>query len=180
MLYESIIFSFFVCLTIRLVMNDYMPRTSFQLAGPSRDVVALRHQFPHQHMQPVVAEGPTHFPNFRNRVWTFHVQGVDMRLSMHQSDPPTVQRAVVSELEKLFLSALNQCVRDGANTDDLVHIYLDCAGLEYRFQFNPTGPHAVTLGKCICLLIVCLVFSEKNYYFLLQELCFLVMGCIPF
>ena len=161
-------------------MNDYMPRTSFQLAGPSRDVVALRHQFPHQHMQPVVAEGPTHYPNFRNRVWTFHVQGVDMRLSMHQSDPPTVQRAVVSELEKLFVNALNQCVRDGANTNDLVHIYLDCAGLEYRFQFNPTGPHAVTLGKYILFYMIFLFFFHNVFSFLIQELFFLLMGCILF
>ena len=33
----------------RLVMNDYAPQTSFQVTGPSRDVVALRHQFPYQH-----------------------------------------------------------------------------------------------------------------------------------
>ena len=33
----------------RLVMNDYLPQTSFQVSGPTRDVVALRHQFPYQH-----------------------------------------------------------------------------------------------------------------------------------
>ena len=150
--------SCFFILVYRMVLNDYLPRTSFQLACPLRDVVALQHQFPYQHIQPVVAEGPTDYPNFRNRVWTFHVQGLDMRLSMHQNDSPTVQRAVVSELEKLFLNALNQCVQDGANLEDLVHIYLDCAGLEYRFQFNPCGPHAVTLGKfhffCVCILFL--------------------------
>ena len=93
-----------------------------------------------------------------------------MRLSMHQSDPPTVQRAVVSELEKLFLNALKQCVRDGANTNDLVHIYLDCAGLEYRFQFNPTGPHAVTLGKCTYFILIFFCCKKKkkcaNIFFL--------------
>ena len=136
-----------------MVLNDYLPRTSFQLAGPSRDVVALQHQFPYQHMRPVVAEGPTDYPNFRNRVWTFHVQGVDMRLSMHQNDPPSTQRAVVSELEKIFLNALHQCVQDGAELNNLVHMYLDCAGLEYRFQFNPCGPHAVTLGKSDIFLV---------------------------
>ena len=151
-------FKIFFC---RMVLNDYLPRTSFQLAGPSREVVALQHQFPYQHMRPVVAEGPTDYPNFRNRVWTFHVQGVDMRLSMHQNDPPSTQRAVVSELEKIFLNALHQCVQDGAELNNLVHMYLDCAGLEYRFQFNPCGPHAVTLGKSdiyIFLLMISFVY----------------------
>ena len=30
-------------------MNDYLPQTSFEVAGPARDVVAHRHQFPYQH-----------------------------------------------------------------------------------------------------------------------------------
>ena len=47
-----------------------------------------------------------------------------------------MKKAVVAELESFFFGALNQCVRDGASVNDLVHVYLDCAGLEYRFQFN--------------------------------------------
>ena len=69
-----------------------------------------------------------------------------MRLTSHRDDPPSVKRAVASELETLFVGALDQCVRDGASLIDLMHIHLDCSGLEYRFQFNPSGPHAVTLG----------------------------------
>ena len=34
----------------------------------------------------IVGEGPRVNPNFRNRVWTFNVRGVDMRLTMHQND----------------------------------------------------------------------------------------------
>ena len=169
----------------RLVMNDYLPQTSFQVSGPARDVVALRHQFPYQHRfvykeiyfkllffcnclkiinfcwfvvfrEVVVGEGPQVNPNFRNRVWTFNVRGVDMRLTMHQNDAAGVRRAVTSELERLILSALEQCERDGASPNDFVHLYMECSGLEYRFSFNPCGPHAVTLGE----------FFFMHYYYL--------------
>ena len=53
---------------------------------------------------------------------------------------PSVKKAVVAELESFFFGALNQCVRDGASVNDLVHVYLDCAGLECHFPFNPSGP----------------------------------------
>ena len=72
-----------------------------------------------------------------------------MCLTNHCDDSPSVKQAVVSELENLFLGALNKCVRDDASLSNLVHIYLDCAGLEYRFQFNPSGPHAITLGTLL-------------------------------
>ena len=94
-----------------------------------------------------MGEGPHVNPHFRNRMWTFNVRGVDMRLTMHQNDAAGVQRAVTSELERLMLSALEQCERDGASLNDFVHLYLECSGLEYRFSFNPCGPHAITLGK---------------------------------
>ena len=94
-----------------------------------------------------MSEGPRVNPNFRNRMWTFNVRGVDMRLTMHQNDAAGVQRAVTCELERLILSALEQCERDGALLNDFVHLYLECSGLEYRFSFNPCAPHAVTLGK---------------------------------
>ena len=131
------------------MMEVIQPRTRFTLTAEPRDVVSFRHHFPHQHFQPHVAQGPSFNPNFRNRAWTFNVEGVDMRLTSHRDDPPSVKKAVVSELESLFLGALNQCVTDGASENDLVHINLDCSGLEYRFQFNPSGPHAVTLGTLL-------------------------------
>ena len=98
-----------------------------------------------------MGEGPRVNPIFRNRVWTFNVRGVDMRLTMHKNgiDAAGVRQAVTSELERLILSALEQCERDGASLNDFVHLYLECSGLEYRFSFNPCGPHAVTLGKFI-------------------------------
>ena len=82
-----------------------------------------------------------------------------MRLTSHRDDPPAMKQAVASELENLFVGALKQCVRDGANLNDLVHIYLDCAGLEYRFQFNPSGPHAVTLGEFLFFVYVLYVHT---------------------
>ena len=37
----------------------------------------------------------------------------------------------------------------GAQMTDIVHFYLECAGLDYFFCFNPSGPHAVTLDEFI-------------------------------
>ena len=141
------------------MMEVIRPSTRFSLASQRSDVPSLRHQFPYQHFQPTVTEGPRFNPNFRNRTWTFSVEGVDMRLTSHRDDPPTMKRAVASELENLFIGALKQCVTDGANLNDLVHIYLDCAGLEYRFQFNPSGPHAVTLGEFVFFVYVLYVHT---------------------
>ena len=132
------------------MMEVIRPTTRFSLESQRSDVRSFRRHFPHQHFQPTVAEGPTFNPNFRNRAWTFSVEGMDMRLTSHRDDPRTMKQDVASELERLFVGALKQCVTDGASLNDLVHIYLDCSGLEYRFQFNPSGPHAVTLGKSLC------------------------------
>ena len=103
-----------------------------------------------------MSEGPRVNPNFRNRMWTFNVRGVDMRLTMHQNDAAGVQRAVTCELERLILSALEQRERDGASLNAFVHLYLECSRLEYRFSFNPCGPHAVTLGKLF--LFFCFIY----------------------
>ena len=70
-----------------------------------------------------------------------------MRLSMHVNDPPSVKKAVSSELERIILGALKQVHRDGAQTTDLVHFYLECAGLDFSFCFNPSGSNGVTLGN---------------------------------
>ena len=118
-------------------MNDYLPQTSFQLVS-HREVT--------QH-QAVLQEGPTNSPNFRIHGWTFHVRGIDMRFSMHVNDPPSVKKAVSSELERIIIGALKQVHRDGAQMTDLVHFYLECAGLDFSFCFNPSGANAVTLGK---------------------------------
>ena len=110
-----------------------------------------------------MGEGPRVNPNFRNRVWTFNVRGVDMRLTMHQNDAAGVRRAVTSELERLIFSALEQCERDGASPNDFVHLYLECSGLEYRFSFNPCGPHAVTLGKFFYDKVKVFLCINKKY-----------------
>ena len=125
-------------------MNDYLPQTSFHSVG-RREVT--------QH-QAVLQEGPTLSPNFRIHGWTFQVRGVDMRLSMHVNDPPSVKKAVSSELERIILGALKQVHRDGAQTTDLVHFYLECAGLDFSFCFNPSGSNGVTLGNFFSIFVI--------------------------
>ena len=73
------------------------------------------------------------------------------------NDPPSVKKAVSSELERI-VGALKQVHRDGAQMTDLVHFYLECAGLDFSFCFNPSGSHAVTLGKSFSLLFFFHVF----------------------
>ena len=72
-----------------------------------------------------------------------------MRLRMHVNEPPSVKKAVSSELEHIIVGALKQVHRDGAQMTDLVHFYLECAGLDFSFCFNPSVSHAVTLGKFV-------------------------------
>ena len=104
-----------------------------------------------------------------------------MRMTVHRNDPSGAIHTVSSELEKLFVNALKQCVRDGASLNDLVNIYLDCAGLEYRFQFNPSGPHAVTIGMCISFSFIYVYFlnniCELNKY---QALLLVITGSIKY
>ena len=132
----------------RLVMNDYQ-LTSFQSVDGAREVS--------QH-QAVLQEGPTNSPNFRIHGWTFHVRGVDMRLSMHVNDPPSVKKAVSSELERIIIGALKQVHRDGAQLTDLVHFYMECAGLDFSFCFNPSGANAVTLGEFFVVSLFIIIF----------------------
>ena len=62
------------------------------------------------------------------------------------NDPPSVKKAVLSELESILIGALKQVHQDGAQMTDLVHFYLECAGLDFSFCYNPSGANAVTLG----------------------------------
>ena len=135
-------------------MNDYQ-LTSFEPIGGSREVS--------QH-QAVLQEGPTNSPNFRIHGWTFHVRGMDMRLSMHVNDPPSVNKAVSSELERIIVGALKQVHRDGAQMTDLVHFYLECAGLDFSFCFNPSGTNTVTLGKFFIFFFLLLFFFFKFFF----------------
>ena len=118
-------------------MNDYQ-LTSFQSVGGAREVS--------QH-QAVLQEGPTNSPNFRIHGWTFHVRGMAMRFN-----PPSVKKAISSELERIIIvGALKQVHHDGAQMTNLVHFYLECAGLDFSFCFNPSGANAVTLGEFFLL-----------------------------
>ena len=100
--------------------------------GPAREVTCC---LPQSH-EAVVQEGPSNHSNFCIHGWTFHVCGIDMRLTMHVNDSSSVKQAVTSELEKIVYGALQQCHH---------------AGLDYSFCscFNPIGPHAVTLDEFI-------------------------------
>ena len=46
-----------------------------------------------------------------------------------------------------FCTALNLVLNDGAKPTDIVHIYLNCDGIDQCFVFNPAGQYAVTLGQ---------------------------------
>ena len=95
-----------------------------------------------------------------------------MRLSMHVNDPPSVKKAVSSELERIIIGALNQVHRDGAQMTDLVHFYLECAGLDFSFCFNPSGANAVTLGKFFIIHYSVFIFFFYNVYFFFLCRCF--------
>ena len=97
-----------------------------------------------------VAEGPLRLDRFRAQKWTFRVVGnVSLRLTFHHYDPASQKKRVMDEIEYFFRSALQQCLRDGAQPSDIVHIYLDCEGMDFRFFFNPTGPHTMTFEKLL-------------------------------
>ena len=66
---------------------------------------------------------------------------------MHAQDPPSLKRAVSSELEKIIVGALKQVHHDGAQIPFIMHFYLECAGLDFSFCFDPIGSNDVTLGK---------------------------------
>jgi len=78
---------------------------------------------------------------------------------MHVNDPPSVKKAVSSELERIIIGALKQVHRDGAQLTDLVHFYMECAGLDFSFCFNPSGANAVTLGKFFFHYSLFVIFS---------------------
>ena len=83
-----------------------------------------------------------------------------MRLSMHANDPPSVNKAVSSELERIIVGALKQVPRDGVQMADLVHLYLECARLDFSFCFNPSGANALTLGKFFIIYFFRCIFSS--------------------
>ena len=106
--------------------------------------------FEHQMRDIAVAEGPLRLDRFRAQKWTFRVVGnVSLRLTFHHYDPASQKKRVMDEIEYFFRSALQQCLRDGAQPSDIVHIYLDCEGMDFRFFFNPTGQYAMTFEKLL-------------------------------
>ena len=56
---------------------------------------------------------------------------------------------MLGELEYFLRSALERCAAAGASKDDIIHIYLDCNGLDFRFAHNPAGVHGTTLGSLL-------------------------------
>ena len=51
-------------------------------------------------------------------------------------DTPEVRERVLGEMEYFFRSALERCAADGAAVNDVIHIYLDCDGLDFRFALK--------------------------------------------
>ena len=93
-----------------------------------------------------MTEGPLSVPKFRAHKWTLHVTGRKrVRLSFHHFDTPEVRQRVLRELEYFLRSALERCAADRASEDDIIHVYLDCNGLDYCFAHNPAEVHGTTL-----------------------------------
>ena len=66
---------------------------------------------------------------------------------MHNFDSQESKKKTLSELEFFFRTALHQVLNDGAKPTDIVHIYLNCDGIDQCFVFNPAGQYAVTLAQ---------------------------------
>ena len=105
---------------------------------------------PHQFRAVEVSEGPVSVPKFRAHKWTFYVTGRNhIRLTFHHFDTPEVRQRVLGELEYFLRSALERFAADGASKDDIIHIYLDCNGLDFCFAHNPASVHGTTLGSLL-------------------------------
>ena len=55
----------------------------------------------------------------------------------------------MSEIEFFFRAALDQCVKDGALPADIIHLYLECDGMDHSFVHNPAGTFAITLQQLL-------------------------------
>ena len=105
------------------------------------------HEYQHQHRADLV-EGPIRTPKFRAQRWSFKVRTQHPhRITMHNFDSQENKKKTLSELEFFFRTALHQVLNDGAKPTDIVHIYLNCNGIDQCFVFNPAGQYAVTLAQ---------------------------------
>ena len=105
--------------------------------------------FPYQHTARLV-HGPQEAPKFRARKWVFRVQSSHPhRITMHHFDSEANKQHAMNEIEFFFRSALDQCVRDGALPTDIIHLYLECDGMDFTFVHNPAGPFAISLQQLL-------------------------------
>ena len=105
---------------------------------------------PHQFRTVDVVDGLTEIPCFRAHKWTFHVTGnTKVRLTFHNFNTPEVSERVLGEMKYFLRSALEKCADDGAAPNNIIHIYLDCEGLDFRFAHNPAGIHGTTLQSLL-------------------------------
>ena len=68
---------------------------------------------------------------------------------MHHFDSPQNKQRAMSEIEFFFRAALDQCVKDGALPTDIIHLYLECDGMDHSFVHNPDGPFAIRLQQLL-------------------------------
>ena len=87
-----------------------------------------------------LVEGPTRTKTFCSTQWLFEVVSHHRsRLTFHHYDPPERRTEVKNEIASLLLEAFRYALSSGARGDDIVHFYLDCTGLDFRFAHNPAG-----------------------------------------
>ena len=48
-----------------------------------------------------------------------------------------------------FRTALLQCVKDGARPTDIIHLCLECDGMDFTFVHNPAGSVAIRLQELL-------------------------------
>ena len=105
--------------------------------------------FPYQHT-PALIHGPQQVPKFRAKKWVFRVQSTHPhRITTHHFDSEATKQHAMNEIEFFFRSALDQCVKDGALPTDIIHLYLECDGMDFTFVHNPAGTFAIRLGQLL-------------------------------
>ena len=65
----------------------------------------------------------------------------------HHFDSEAVKQHAMNEIKFFFWAALDQCVKDGALLTDIIHLYLECDGMDFTFVHNPAGTFAIRLGQ---------------------------------
>mmetsp|Transcript_12651 Transcript_12651/g.16301 ORF Transcript_12651/g.16301 Transcript_12651/m.16301 type:complete len:1243 (-) Transcript_12651:1394-5122(-) len=105
----------------------------------------------HQHMYKAlaIANGPLDYKKFMTTSWLFNIRTEPVLISLHTSTPKEVREKTLNMMENIIKDALTQCLQDGADPDDYVHLFMDFEGMDFRFNFCPGGRRCITLGNVL-------------------------------